>query len=89
MEFVTRADRPDLEDQVREAFRVKWPEFIFHDPVAHEYGERVGRYFAVLDVLLLDEDRVLAGGWAVPLRWNGTIEDLPGARRVQAACERP
>jgi hypothetical protein len=39
---VTRSDRPDLDDQVREAFRVKWPEFIFHDPVAHEYAERVG-----------------------------------------------
>jgi hypothetical protein len=77
VQFVTRSDRPDLDDQVREAFRVKWPEFIFHDPVAHEYAERVGRYFADLDVLLLDEDRVVAGGWGVPLGWDGTVGGLP------------
>jgi hypothetical protein len=30
-----------------------------------------------LDVLLLDEGRVVAGGWGVPVRWDGTVEDLP------------
>jgi len=28
-------------------------------------------------VLLLDEDRVVAGGWGVAIRWDGTVEDLP------------
>jgi hypothetical protein len=32
MEIVTSSDRPDLEAQANEVFRVKWPEFIFHDP---------------------------------------------------------
>jgi hypothetical protein len=75
--IVTTADRPDLEDQAREAFRVTWPEFIFHDPVAAEYGKRTDEYFPAYDVLLLDDDRVVAGGWGVPLRWNGTVADLP------------
>lgn len=77
MQIVTSAHRPDLEDQAREAFRVSWPEFIFHDPVAAEYGGRKDAYFQEYDVLLLDEDRVVAGGWGVPVRWDGTVEDLP------------
>lgn len=77
MQIVTTAQRPDLEDQAREAFRVSWPEFIFHDPVAAEYGGRKDAYFQEYDVLLLDEDRVVAGGWGVPVRWDGTVEDLP------------
>ncbi len=29
------------------------------------------------DVLLLEVDHVVAGGWGVPLHWNGSAEDLP------------
>ncbi|HUD80605.1 MAG TPA: hypothetical protein VMR00_22380 [Streptosporangiaceae bacterium] len=32
LEIVTSADRHDLDDQARAAFRQNWPEFIFHDP---------------------------------------------------------
>jgi len=77
MEAVTSADRPDLVGEAREAFRVKWPEFIFHDPISSAHLERVGSYFPQFDVLILDEGRVAAGAWAVPLRWDGTAPDLP------------
>lgn len=77
MDVVTFADRPDLEDEAHALLRVKWPEFIFHDAVTGKYIERVGKYFARYDVLLLDEGRVVAGGWGVPLRWDGTVDDLP------------
>ncbi len=77
LEFVTTADRPDLEDQAEAAFRASWPEFIFHDPVTNEYIERVGRYFEKFDVLLLDDGRVIAGGWGVPMHWDGEVGDLP------------
>jgi len=76
-EFVTSADRPDLEGEAGAAFRASWPEFIFHDPVTTEYIERVGRYFEKFDVLLLDDDRVVAGGWGVPIHWDGSVGDLP------------
>jgi GNAT superfamily N-acetyltransferase len=76
MEFVTAADRPDLEDEAGKAFREKWPEFIFHG-AAGKYLERVERYFARFNVLALDEGAVVAGGWGVPLAWDGTIDDLP------------
>jgi GNAT superfamily N-acetyltransferase len=77
IEIVTSADRPDLDDQARAAFRPVWPEFIFHDKVAHEYIGRVGDYFPQYDILVLDRGEVVAGGWGVPLRWDGGIASLP------------
>lgn len=77
MNVVVSSERPDLEDQVRQAFRVRWPEFIFHDAVSNAHVDRVGRYFGAWDLWVVDGDRDLAGGWGVPLRWNGIIADLP------------
>lgn len=77
MQVVVSKERWDLDDQVRAKFRVRWPEFIFHDPVSNAHVERVGAYFDSWDLWLIDEDRVMAGGWGVPLRWDGTIADLP------------
>lgn len=76
-EVVTSADRPDLEAEAGEAFRERWPEFIFHDPVPGQYLERVSTYFAYFDILLLHEGRVAAGGWGVPLVWDGDPANLP------------
>ena len=77
LDVVTSADRRDLSEQVTAAFRPLWPEFIFHDPVDAEYSERVESYFSQYDVMLLDAGEVVTGGWGVPLRWNGTLSDLP------------
>ncbi|GAB3067255.1 hypothetical protein [Micromonospora schwarzwaldensis] len=77
MEFVTRIDRPDLHDSAEAVFREDWPEFIFHDDVPTNYMVRVGKYFPRYDVMALDEGRVVAGGWGVPMAWNGTPDDLP------------
>lgn len=77
MDVVTSLERPDLEDEAGAAFRVKWPEFIFHDPIAKQYVAQVAECFPQYDVLLLDEGRVVAGGWGVPLRWDDTVQDLP------------
>ena len=77
MDVVTSNERPDLEDEAGAAFRVKWPEFIFHDPIAKQYMAQVAECFTQYDVLLLDGGRVVAGGWGVPIRWDGTVEDLP------------
>lgn len=75
--IVTTADRHDLDDQARDAFRAVWPEFIFHDPISSEHIGRVETYFPQYDVLLLDDGQVVAGGWGVPLRWDGTPSTLP------------
>jgi GNAT superfamily N-acetyltransferase len=77
LEIVTVSDRHDLDDQARDALRTVWPEFIFHDPIAAEYISRIEEYFPQYDVLLLDEGQVVAGGWGVPIRWDGTATGLP------------
>ena len=71
------SDRPDLEEQVSSDFRARWPEFIFHDPVSNAHRDAVGQYFASYDLWIIDSDRVVAGGWGVPLQWDGGIDDLP------------
>ncbi|MEV4620462.1 hypothetical protein AB0J74_17365 [Asanoa sp. NPDC049573] len=77
MEIVTRADRPDLDEQAAEVFRERWPEFIFHDDVPKKYLSRVEEYFARYDIVVLDGGVVVAGGWGVPLAWTGEPDDLP------------
>lgn len=77
LEVVTTADRHDLDDQATAAFRQNWPEFIFHDPISGQYIGRVENYFPYYDVMLLDDGEVVAGGWGVPLRWDGTVAGLP------------
>lgn len=76
-EYVTCTSRPDLQEQANAAFRERWPEFIFHDPVSKKYLDRVEKYFADFDLFLLDEGRVVAGGWGVPFAFSGADEDLP------------
>jgi len=78
MEIVTTRDRLDLKGEADAAFHVKWPEFLFpHDPIMKRYEAQVAEFFPQFDVLLLDQGRVVAGGWGVPIRWDGTVADLP------------
>ena len=78
LEIVTNADRPDLGEQLTTVFRPVWPEFIFHDPIDGRYASRVEAYFPQYSVLVLDGPDIVTGGWGVPIRWNGTVGDLPG-----------
>jgi GNAT superfamily N-acetyltransferase len=77
LEIVTSSDRHDLDDEARDAFRQNWPEFVFHDPISAEFIGRVESYFPRYDIMLLDRGKVVAGGWGVPLRWDGSAEGLP------------
>ncbi|MFZ0168082.1 MAG: hypothetical protein WAL64_01515 [Candidatus Dormiibacterota bacterium] len=74
---MTTSERPDLDEEARAAFRSVWPEFIFHDPVAREHMGRVEKYFPFYDVMLLDRGDVVAGGWGVPIAWDGSASGLP------------
>ncbi|HEY3765450.1 MAG TPA: hypothetical protein VGL44_09860 [Gaiellales bacterium] len=70
------AERPDLAETL--PFGPGWPEFIFHDPVARRLMPEVERVFADLQLVLLDDaGAVVAGGWGVPLAWDGTVAGLP------------
>lgn len=76
-DVVTASTRPDLDEAAATAFRTRWPEFVFHDPVPPRYLPRVEEYFSDYDVLLLVDGQVAAGGWGVPFAWDGTDEGLP------------
>lgn len=77
IEVVTTSERHDLDKEAEAAFRPTWPEFIFHDPVTDEYINRVELYFPYYDVMLLEDGKVVAGAWGVPLQWDGQASGLP------------
>ena len=52
-----------------------------------EYIGRVESYFPFYDVLLLDDGKVVAGGWGVPLQWDGTAPGLPARWLRRSARE--
>ncbi|WP_249011113.1 hypothetical protein [Conexibacter sp. DBS9H8] len=80
-EVVTSNERPDLAGAAASAFRERWPEFIFHDEIPPQYMPRVEAYFGHFDILLLSDDQVAAGGWGVPIVWDGTPAGLPSGYR--------
>ena len=78
MKIVTRSDHPELRESAASVFRERWPEFIFHDDVPKRYMGRVQEYFARYDIMALseratDEGTVVAGGWGVPIAWDGSF----------------
>jgi hypothetical protein len=81
LETFTAAKRSDLWDLARtsQAFEGLWPEYNGH-------GNNTGRYFgalvpryAHLQVLFCDKrsGRLAARARTIPLRWDGTLRDLP------------
>jgi GNAT superfamily N-acetyltransferase len=76
-QIITTADRPDLEEQGKAALLPGWPEFILHDQVSVGLIGRAAECFPQFDVRLLEDGEVVAGGWAVALRWKGTVANLP------------
>jgi GNAT superfamily N-acetyltransferase len=81
-DVITAAERRDLEAEAGAAFRERWPEFIFHDPLMKAWMPRVDEYFGRYNIFLLHDGRVAAGGWGVPFRWDATAGDLPEGYRT-------
>jgi RimJ/RimL family protein N-acetyltransferase len=80
--MILRTERTDARtwprEQLAELFSEGFPAFITADPVSKEYIGRVREWFADLDLMLTDEDGVpVAGGWGVPIRWDGRADTLP------------
>ena len=65
-------------EQLDQLFSEGFPTFITSDQLAKQYIGRVQDYFPHLNIVLLDEsDFLVAGGWGVPLIWNGETDRLP------------
>ena len=57
-----------------------WPEFMHHDRVCNENWSAMRARFAHLQIVLFDADanRPIGRGQTMPVRWDGTLDGLPG-----------
>lgn len=66
-----------MHEQSNAALLADWPEYVLRDRHAETLMPLAWRYFPQWDLRLLEDDTVAAGGWAVPLRWDGDPDSLP------------
>jgi GNAT superfamily N-acetyltransferase len=78
MSIVRYADRPDLhERRFAELAGLTFPAYMHHNEPGGRYWGRLYEDFAAFQVALVEGDELLAEAHAVPLPWDGTLEDLP------------
>jgi len=74
----TVAERPDLAEPVYEAIADTFPEYNNHGDVLNEYWGGLTEKFPEFQFHIVDDDeRPLARGRCLPVRWDGTLDDLP------------
>lgn len=75
----TYAERPELAAALEEEEAGAFPEFLLHDRVWNECWPHIIELFAEHQSVLYDPEReaIVGGSNAVPLRWDGTLKDLP------------
>jgi hypothetical protein len=72
----TLSGRPELQPQIDELSRRAWPEFLLHGDDGHWH--LLFGIFKPYQLLLCDAaGELLAVGHCVPLRWDGSLADLP------------
>lgn len=78
MKLVRYADRADLRELRYERLSaVTFPEYMHHNTPGNLYWGRLYTDFPDFQVGLLDGEELVGEAHAVPVPWNGTIEDLP------------
>ena len=78
MKTVTAAERPDLVERAWRETIDSIPEYNHHGDVINAYWSRLTDERPEFQFFLLDEgDEILARGHSLPVRWDGSIEDLP------------
>ena len=85
---VSAADRPDLWAAAEAGFLAVWPEYNNHGVDAGAYFGRLVPDHAPLQFLLCDDEtgQPVARGRSLPMRWDGTLDDLPAG--IDAAGKR-
>lgn len=70
--------RPRDAAQMSELLDTGWPAFISADRHAEQHIATVRERFTDFELVALQaDDTPVAAGWAVPLAWDSTLEDLP------------
>src|SRR5216117_1921440 len=76
----TLRERPDREDDFEQLSDASWPRFLRQqDALGYgQYWPRLFTTWADWQLLIVDElGPTIAATHAVPLHWDGTVEDLP------------
>ena len=66
LEFITVAERPNLEDRLTEVIVSAWPPFMLNDPVAGRHWARLFRDFPEYQLVLLEGETIAGAANAVP-----------------------
>jgi hypothetical protein len=78
MRALTVAERPELMEPAWELTKDAFPEYNNHGDVINAYWGRLTEERPEFQFHLVgDDDRILARARSVPLRWDGSLEDLP------------
>jgi len=78
MEIATAAERPELLGPAWDRTKDTLPEYNNHGDVLNEYWPRLTEERPDFQFHLIgEEDEILARARSIPLRWDGTLEDLP------------
>jgi hypothetical protein len=78
MKLVRYADRPDLRAIRYETLSAQtFPEFMHHNQMGTLYWRRLYDEHPDFQLALLDGDDLVAELHSAPVRWDGTVEDLP------------
>ncbi len=74
----TVSERPDLTEPAWEATCDLFPEYNNHGDVLNRYWGRLTEELPDLQFhLVADDDEILGRARTIPLRWDGTVTDLP------------
>jgi GNAT superfamily N-acetyltransferase len=74
---VTARERPEIRALSTEVASAVWPRFMLHDPIADRLWHHLYEAWPDYQFAVLDEDRVVALGNSVPLRWDQAWAELP------------
>jgi hypothetical protein len=78
-QIISPDDLEDYREQAGDIAEASWPEFMLHDPVAHEHWHELFDRFSEYQFALLDteQNRMAAMGNSLPFHWDQSLEELP------------
>lgn len=77
MKALTVRERPDLGEAAWELTKDVLPEYNSHGDVLNLYWPRLTEELPQFQFHLVDGDEILARARCLPVRWDGSVEDLP------------
>jgi hypothetical protein len=77
MRAYTVAERPELAEPAWERTRDTMPEYNNHGDVLNAYWGGLTEQYPDFQFHLVDGDTIMARARSIPIRWDGTVDDLP------------